>query len=827
MQQQNNEDLGSLPSSISPLDVLTEVASSRKQLPSSPPPSSSSSSPSSSSSSSSATAATPPLVPSAPFSIPTTYPTPTTPTATWSDLIAYQQMYLLHQLQQEELVRYQQALAQAQVQALAQPSLHMYLRTLSTELAQAQFCLPNSAKYPPPRGLPKEHMSSGPNRNLTETNSNNLNNYNLDTSSSSSSDDHPGRLNLSFILNQSNKEDERPGEAVSPNLKRKREEDTVQTLTGTTTATPESVVGSPTASSASTSSSTSTSPDEGKQASTSSGLKDEPEGKRTRVDLPNHTRIPPPSSFSSATSPTTSLLSAPSFPIHSMSSAAASALSGTVHPAAAAAACIYPQTVGNLFVPPMMMGSNPSTSSCGPSMSLAVMPPGSLHPFHNLAELAQLYAAAAAATASTDAHAQMAHPHLAASTGAPFGTNSHPYHHNPLLSQVQIPQPIIPCTPIIPATHGFVSSSLSSPSSSSSPSPSFSISSSAFSRPAPSTTRSPVKASSNNREQAAAGSHDQHHSSIPQKGSSSSSSGRISPPSSSVAATAAAVKQLSIPSEPLQKLQLMQLQQKQQQKLIQRLADPMLFHQLKLPVQIAASSQTDLGSVGGGSGAPGGAVGGVGTTSIDTSADNELFTLRAVEKILDQDDEFEHRELLGLKQLGLPQHDTHPKLKHHHHVKDNGATTSTTSALGKQRRRRATPKQLRVLEKVFALEPFPNAQLKKLLSDRLDMTVKSVTIWFQNKRARLKKVDTGSSEEGDEETSTSNDNSNSNAAVNIRTSTKGNRNKGKESLSSSSMHEVEEAQRQSSSNGGGGKVDKFAFHHLLVLNGGGLEILTE
>lgn len=63
----------------------------------------------------------------------------------------------------------------------------------------------------------------------------------------------------------------------------------------------------------------------------------------------------------------------------------------------------------------------------------------------------------------------------------------------------------------------------------------------------------------------------------------------------------------------------------------------------------------------------------------------------------------------------------------------------TNDVNSQEKRRRATPQQLKLLEEVFALDPFPSREAKQLLAKRLGMDTRSITVWFQNKRARLKK----------------------------------------------------------------------------------------
>ncbi|GAA5939207.1 hypothetical protein JCM1841_003176 [Sporobolomyces salmonicolor] len=55
-------------------------------------------------------------------------------------------------------------------------------------------------------------------------------------------------------------------------------------------------------------------------------------------------------------------------------------------------------------------------------------------------------------------------------------------------------------------------------------------------------------------------------------------------------------------------------------------------------------------------------------------------------------------------------------------------------------RRRTSPPQLKVLEYHFDLNPKPDITLRKALSEQLDMTPREVQVWFQNRRAKVKKL---------------------------------------------------------------------------------------
>lgn len=53
-------------------------------------------------------------------------------------------------------------------------------------------------------------------------------------------------------------------------------------------------------------------------------------------------------------------------------------------------------------------------------------------------------------------------------------------------------------------------------------------------------------------------------------------------------------------------------------------------------------------------------------------------------------------------------------------------------------RRRTSRAQLKILEKSFLENPKPNATVRRILAQKLDMTPRGVQIWFQNRRAKAK-----------------------------------------------------------------------------------------
>lgn len=55
-----------------------------------------------------------------------------------------------------------------------------------------------------------------------------------------------------------------------------------------------------------------------------------------------------------------------------------------------------------------------------------------------------------------------------------------------------------------------------------------------------------------------------------------------------------------------------------------------------------------------------------------------------------------------------------------------------------RKRTRATADQLSVLEDTFAVNVSPNSKLRKQLAEQLQMSERSIQIWFQNRRAKVK-----------------------------------------------------------------------------------------
>lgn len=85
------------------------------------------------------------------------------------------------------------------------------------------------------------------------------------------------------------------------------------------------------------------------------------------------------------------------------------------------------------------------------------------------------------------------------------------------------------------------------------------------------------------------------------------------------------------------------------------------------------------------------------------------------------------------------------------HKRPAPETTSSPSSSKKdpveqerKKRKRVTEEQLTVLETIFATDKMPDQKLRLQLAQRLGMSSRRVQIWFQNKRAKLKKANANS-----------------------------------------------------------------------------------
>ena len=94
-----------------------------------------------------------------------------------------------------------------------------------------------------------------------------------------------------------------------------------------------------------------------------------------------------------------------------------------------------------------------------------------------------------------------------------------------------------------------------------------------------------------------------------------------------------------------------------------------------------------------------------------------------------------------------PHHSHYPPPHHAHHVRDHPHAhelgdfrSQYLNPFEVKHRRRTTRSQFKVLEATFKENAKPNATMRKNLSQQLDMPLRAVQIWFQNRRAKAKAV---------------------------------------------------------------------------------------
>lgn len=68
------------------------------------------------------------------------------------------------------------------------------------------------------------------------------------------------------------------------------------------------------------------------------------------------------------------------------------------------------------------------------------------------------------------------------------------------------------------------------------------------------------------------------------------------------------------------------------------------------------------------------------------------------------------------------------------------AITSLINQKPKRRRKRTTEEQMEVLEKAYRYDKMPNQSLRESLAKELGMTPRRVQVWFQNKRAKERRI---------------------------------------------------------------------------------------
>jgi len=113
----------------------------------------------------------------------------------------------------------------------------------------------------------------------------------------------------------------------------------------------------------------------------------------------------------------------------------------------------------------------------------------------------------------------------------------------------------------------------------------------------------------------------------------------------------------------------------------------------------------------------------------------------------DEDDSEDEGEIMLLAMILLQLHGVklpagYPDPSSHTYDPDN----DSLSAHNKKKRQRTSPDQLAILEQIFQTDKMPSQQTRVQLADQLGMSSRRVQIWFQNKRAKVKRGVSKSSE---------------------------------------------------------------------------------
>lgn len=72
--------------------------------------------------------------------------------------------------------------------------------------------------------------------------------------------------------------------------------------------------------------------------------------------------------------------------------------------------------------------------------------------------------------------------------------------------------------------------------------------------------------------------------------------------------------------------------------------------------------------------------------------------------------------------------------------KNKNIPIQNANVICKKKRKRKTKVQLAILISEFDQNPFPDKEKKNLIKSITGLTLKEITIWFQNKRAKVKKA---------------------------------------------------------------------------------------
>ena len=95
----------------------------------------------------------------------------------------------------------------------------------------------------------------------------------------------------------------------------------------------------------------------------------------------------------------------------------------------------------------------------------------------------------------------------------------------------------------------------------------------------------------------------------------------------------------------------------------------------------------------------------------------------------------------GIPSTLANEHNTHVEHDDDHDSNHETHHSSSSSSKPKSKRTRATGEALEILKREFQLNPSPNAQNRKRISEMTGLPEKNVRIWFQNRRSKYRKSD--------------------------------------------------------------------------------------
>lgn len=110
----------------------------------------------------------------------------------------------------------------------------------------------------------------------------------------------------------------------------------------------------------------------------------------------------------------------------------------------------------------------------------------------------------------------------------------------------------------------------------------------------------------------------------------------------------------------------------------------------------------------------------------------------SITKSADEQDTYIHTDPFNTEELNL----LHPAVLMYPDRPADGAAANTSAvniSSNKVKRNRAKGETLNILERQFHLNPNPTPQERRQIAKLVNMNEKSVTIWFQNKRAKIKR----------------------------------------------------------------------------------------